>query len=534
MTPSEVTLGFAAQLPADLPGLLVLRDWDAVLEEYRALRPRLDAIIGSVGMVENDLRNTLGVDVNRSASLDEIGISSAGGVAMTTIGEHPVVLLRLGDADTFVAHVTEVAGGQPFNLRAEVETSQVGEATLHVFRRRAGDRPRLAVAIRGDLAIIPPDARHAEAVLEVMGSAPASPLSENAAFVAALPSFDEWQIFGWIDATVVSARLAADESAAARLGEHVLNEIARMGTTAVGFRLAADRIRATALTQPHPELNDRVQALMDLEGENPHFERLLGEDTYLFVRSTVELDALLALLHEEGGSDASARLRDLVRVGSEQLGMSVEDDLLPAIGPNMLIMATRARMLTLRRVLNAVSNERMPAPGLVATGFGIIVALQVTDRETVDRLFETIVPLLEGRAERFEDDGNTIIAFTDEDADIGNLVLTDDFLFLVPQRNRDDLLEQIASGSGSLEGVDDAAAHELVNAAATNGAFIDLRAILDGPIGAVAAPTLPDELRDALANFDEVHVRAMPGEDGIRNDLTLVFSPLPDAEAADE
>jgi len=181
-----------------------------------------------------------------------------------------------------------------------------------------------------------------------------------------------------------------------------------------------------------------------------------------------------------------------------------------------------------------IGDERMPAPGLVATGFGIIVALQVTDRETVDRLFETIVPLLEGRAERFEDDGNTIIAFTDEDADIGNLVLTDDFLFLVPQRNRDDLLEQIASGSGSLEGVDDAAAHELVNAAATNGAFIDLRAILDGPIGAVAAPTLPDELRDALANFDEVHVRAMPGEDGIRNDLTLVFSPLPDAEAADE
>lgn len=525
-------MGFAAHLPDDVPALLVLRDWDAVLEEYRALRPRLDAIIGNVGMVENDLRNTLGVDVNRSASLDEIGISSAGGVALTTIGDDPVVLLRLGDAETFVAHVTEVASGQPFNLRAEVETTEIGETTLHVFRRRAGDRPRLAVAIRGDLAILPPDARRAEAVLGVMGNAPTSPLSTSEDFVASLPEFDDWQIFGWIDARVISNRLEAHEAIASRLGAHVLNEIDRMGTTALGFRLAADKIRATALTRPHPELNERVQTLMDLEGENPHFERLLSEDTYLFVRSTVELDALLALLHEEGGSNASAQLRELLSAGSEQLGMSVEDDLLPAIGPNMLIMATRARMLTLRRVLNAVSSERMPAPGLVATGFGIIIALQVTDRATVDQLFEVVVPLLDGRAETYQDDGNTIVAFTDEDADIGNLVLTDDFLFLVPQRNRDDLLEQIAAGSGSLESVDDENAHELVNAAAINGAFLDLRAVLEGPIGAVAAPTLPDEVRDALSNFDEIHVRAMPGEVGIRNDLTLVFSPLPGGDEA--
>jgi hypothetical protein len=534
LTPEEVTLAFAADLPDDLPGLLVLRDWDAVLAEYRALRPRIDAMIGSVGMVENDLRNTLGVDVSRSESLDEIGIASASGVAITTIGNDPVVLLRLGDPDAFLAHIGEVVAGQPFNLRAEVEITEVADTTLHVYRRRAGDRARLAIAIRDDLAIVPPDARRAEAVLEVLGTAPDAPLSSNTAFTGALAEFDEWQLFGWIDATVIANRIRRDNDIATLLGDHLVGRIERMGTTAFGVRLAADRIRATALTQLHPDLNERVQALMNLDGANPHFERLVGDDTYLFVRSTIELDALLALLHEEGGSDTSARIREALRVGSEQLGMNIEDDVLPAIGPNLLVMATRARMLTLRRVLTALSNQRMPAPGLVASGFGIVVALQVSDRATVDRMFEVIVPLLDGRAERYQDDGHTIVAFTDEDADIGNLVLTDEFLFLVPQRNRDELLGQLANGNGSLESVDDEDAHDLVNAAAINGAFLDLRAVLEGPIGAVAAPTLPDELSDALANFDEVHVRAVPSEAGIRNDLTLVFTPLADSEEAPE
>lgn len=98
-------------IPASAPAWIVARDYAALLAGYQGIRPRIEAIVGNVGMVETDLRNTMGVDLARVASLGEIGVKADGAAALFVGAAGPALILQLRDADTFSGHVQRVAQG---------------------------------------------------------------------------------------------------------------------------------------------------------------------------------------------------------------------------------------------------------------------------------------------------------------------------------------------------------------------------------------------------------------------------------------
>ncbi len=203
------------------------------------------------------------------------------------------------------------------------------------------------------------------------------------------------------------------------------------------------------------------------------------------------------------------------------------DRFMSAFGGNLLIGATRARLLTLRRVLNDGASA---APGEVATAFGTVVAVQLADAEVARDGLRRAAEVMEERAEVFEEGDALVLQFTDEQVDIGNVVVVDDFLFVVPERNRGDVLAQLRSGGGDLSTIGAVEAQNIVTADATNGAWLNVSAVLEGPIGMVVGPALPDSVASGLANFDQVFVRGSATEAGIRTDISVVFAPLDDAQ----
>lgn len=518
----DPAVGLAQLVPADAVAYVGVRNLAQLSSQFAALRPRLNALLGNIGMIETDLRNTLGIDVARLDDLSAIGVEARDGIGLAVSGADAFVFARLSNRETFVAHVTRVAQGQPFNLAAPVEEVTVGDATILRFRRAAGDNVKLSIALRRDVAYLLGDARTDEALLTRLAAVTTeSSLGGQAALQAAAARFASSIAVVWLSPE------AATDLAGTLLGNGANGEAARqslreLGTISAGLRLRADAIELETVASPTGEAGARLAATMAPSGTNPEFGRLVGNDTYMIARSSLDTTHGLATLRRILPATAVRDLDAALALVETHVGMNVETDLLPALGRNVIALATRARMLTLRRVIQSNTIN----PGEAASAFGLIVALDINDRAQVERFLDGMVNSLEGRAEKFTSNGYTVVGFTDQQSDIGNLVLTDRMLMLVPSRNREDLMAQLASGSATPT-LRTESASSLVSDATATGIYIDVAAVIGGPIGATLGPMVPDQVMRAIGNLDHVLIRSDLADGTLTSRMLIQLSATP-------
>lgn len=521
---ADAALGIAELVPADVTGFVALRDLSAVSTQYRALRPRIDALIGNVGMVETDLRNTIGVDPARLEDLTPIGVDAGGGIGLALVGASPVIVVRLADTATFVTHMTRTGQGQPFNLSAPVEEVEVGDARLFRLRRAPEGNAKISFAVRGRVGYIFGDASGDRALLErLLAVEPTASLATEPRWSGSAARFDGAAIVLYVNpATAADVALGSGAPLDAEATD-LIRRLSRGQTFAAGITLSADRIEVDLAQAPSPDLVGPLTAAVNTAGTNPDFARLVGPDAYLVARATLAPAELLNAVRAALSAPQQAQVDAMFASIRETSGLDFEAEILPTLGRNVLVMATRARMLTLRRVVQA----SRPNPGETATAFGIVIALEVSNRAAVSALLDRVATTLGARAERFESNGSSVLGFTDQQADIGNIVLTDRFLILVPQRNRDELLEQLQRPATQQQQLRSLDARALVNDVSANGIFVDLQAIATGPIGSTLGPMLPDEVMRAAANFDSLLVRTEFVEGELRTHAVVQFTTEP-------
>lgn len=537
-TPRAVSDAFAARLPADAPLLVVVRDPTRLLARYAEVRPRLEAVLGNVGMVETDLRNTLGVDLARPESLSDIGVSASGGFAVAAINDELVVMAILSDADAFVEHATTVLQGQPWNLRADVVEREVGRMTAWEFRRDGDESPRFAVVVDGWYGFLMPAPYDIDATIaQLQLGADQATLASTDAWQAGADVFSEDLLLGYIgvrsslEDEAVRMRAQLDDGTALQPDElrrrlRTFERLEGLNAATLGADLTSERGRLSVLVHADEALDAQFRAMMTPSSGNPNFARLLGDDTYAVLRASLDPYAVREFARTFFGEEAEAMIEQRLPELQELAGMDL-DRFMSAFGGNLMIGATRARLLTLRRVLNDGASA---APGEVATAFGTVVAVQLADADVARDGLRRAAEVMEERAEVFDDGDALVLQFTDEQVDIGNVVVVDDFLFVVPERNRGDVLAQLRSGGGDLSTIGAVEAQNIVTADATNGAWLNVSAVLEGPIGMVIGPALPESVASGLANFDQVFVRGSATEGGIRTDISVVFAPLDDAQ----
>ncbi|MFT6629777.1 MAG: hypothetical protein ACJA1R_003058, partial [Flavobacteriales bacterium] len=181
---------------------------------------------------------------------------------------------------------------------------------------------------------------------------------------------------------------------------------------------------------------------------------------------------------------------------------------------------TRTRALTLRRA--TMQN----APGDWASGLGLVAVVELKQRDLTERLLRSIAANMGDGASVFEEDGRVIVGFNNSESDIGNLVLDSDRLFIIPSRQRADLLTQIAAGDGASIGVlRGEGSQALMTGRSVNGLYLDLARIVDGPIGQLGTARLPDEAKRAIALFDHALVDVAFNDARVNASLNFRFSP---------
>lgn len=525
-SPREVSLALAERVDGTTPFFVAVRDPRGLMAAYADIRPHLEAVLGGdLGMVETDLRNTLGLDLARPETLEAAGIAADGGVGISWVGEHIFYAVVISDARRFEEKIVALLQARPFSLTAEVERRRVGGAQTLTFRRTDGGDPDIVVAVHPPFAFFLPNATD-PAIDEVITSLTTdrpSPLAERPEFIASVDRAEHYQVQVYASAPVLADARPEDVTAALEGitppdvdPAETLAGFRNLGELTLGLRLSEAGLESRLTQTPSPEVAADLAAITQGDGD-PGLATLAVPDVYAFVRLTLAPERMLEAVERILGEERAAELRTNMETQSERVGVSLRDALVPALGQNTMVLLTRARLLTLSR---AMSNS---SPGEFFSGLGVVVAFEVEDAATVRSALQGIAPAMGERANVFEDGDTLVVEFTDADADIGNLVLTDRFLLLVPARQRSEVIDQLGGVGADLSWIDVAAARNLVTAASANGMFIDVARVVDGPIGQVAFARLPAEARRLLGRIGRLYATAGVEDGVVTTDVAIRF-----------
>lgn len=499
-----------ALIPADAAWAVRVNSIAHAMDAYAELRPHLLAILGGdLGIVETDLRNTLGLDLADTASIFSAGLDPDTPVVLADLDGHLVVALGVIDFEVFASHLADVATAPPFSLRGDPVRRNVGGAAVLEVGPAADTPPSFAVAFRDGVALVLPDAANIEVddTVEALFGGTRGHLAESAGYADASALDAGALIRVHVSPEALANRheqavrdaLAADAFSANRL----LERMRESGPVSATVRVEENTIEIASRHALAQRTNETIAAMFD-GLEAPSFAPLAVPDVYAFMRLTAKPELLHAALTASLSPQGISALAEATREASTTTGADVVATLLPALGPNAAVLLTRARLLTLSRAMNSGS------PGEFFSGLGVVVALEVRDVEAVRAALEAIPEALDGRATQFEDEGRTVIEFTDAQADIGNLVLADDLLLLVPSRQRQEVLSMLAANTVDVDWCDVESARGLLTQEGENGFYIDLARVSDGPIGQVAFARLPVEARRALSRIARVTAHAGP------------------------
>lgn len=493
----------ARTVPADASAAVFVVDFSAALASYQGLRTRIAAYMSDFSSIEADLRNTLGVDPARPQNLATIGIDPQGGAVCSVVQNQPLCGMILSDADAFHKHFERVLQSQPFNLRAPVVRSDLPSGgRLLRFATEEGGELKAAIVLNADMGfiILRPRAEAIEGLAATLETPAAQPLNSHPPFQSLIEHTQREAVMAWLSPNASAAAVRA----MTKLGNR-LPSMDNIEGALVGVRISADAFHGWFSAKIDPE-DQRVRALLTrTEGlEAADFTKLVTDDAYLLLRARTEPSSLLETLRSSFADDTIEHAQKSVQnsVGADD----IEQRLLAVLGSDMMIVATRARLLTIASLARGGAvNARALGDGL-----GLIMAYQLKDSAGAKQLLQDIATARPQAVTFQQVDAETESWTINEGQAAGTVILIiHDLLIASTQRQVSEIVFLMhADTAPVLKEISAQEALELRTKTEDIGLFIDLKRVANNSIGQVAGGQLSPSLRDALQVFDEFWMRA--------------------------
>lgn len=508
--PWQATLDLLSDhVPADATNAIFVVDFTTALASYPGFRARISTYMKDYATIEADLRNTLGVDPAHPSNLSKLGVDPTGGAVCAKLQGQPMCGVTMSDRNLFREHVISVLQGQPFNLRATiVETNLPSGGTLLRFASEDNGPTKAALVLTDTLGfvILRPRADDIESLAASLETPHATPLRTRPAFQKLLQHTERSAILGWLgpDAVLDLGGQLFDTDLSRFLPDKNVSQGAILG-----IKLYADAIQGW-FSVLIDENNDKIHTLLSRPKDHQaaDFSKLIDDDAYAFLRVHVDPDeirqTLRATFDNENIEDTEKRIEEAL--GNTEL----EQALLDALGTDMIVMATRARLLTLAGLARGGEvNARALGDGL-----GMILAYQLKDASAMRALLTDISTERQELLSHTKNDDEEYWRIEVGPASGTLLLLTEDAVIATTSRQKNDVLERIAADNiPELHEIDADEARELREAIDALGLFVDLKRVANNSLGRIASNNLSDSMRNAIQVFDEFWARGELVED---------------------
>lgn len=513
-TPAAVTHGLAELIPADAPVFVVMRDWERLFGVLPGIRERLPGEASAIAQAETDLRNTYGIRLDEPESLRTLGVAPNGGIAVALVGETPVAIVYLVDPDTFFRRAAEILTEQPFALRGASRERVVSDVLLKGFPA-ADDGPAQATVGRWrNLGLIFPAGVADEAIDEAtrsMRAAAGESMAERDDLRHAIARTDGMAFVG-----LVGAELLGD----AELVGTTVTELAGEERLAFGVHPRSNGVDVRLLPPLRGRELAQLRGIIDAPAPHASLGRVPGPEAWGVVRLTARPQRLLEAAR---GDEASAEvLANLLRNAGRLLQLDVEQELVPALGHNMIIGFSRVRAMTLIRALSA---DDVPG-GDVLDALGTVIAVELTDRDVVLAALERVAAAAGEEINRFEDRGFPVFTVRDPRASLLSITVHERMLIIASERQRGPTLDRLAGEADPtplLIRDDDTV--QMMTAPGAVGGYLNLGHLLTGPLGTALDAQVPFRLSRVAVFADQAFGRLRIEDAGIRVDLGLRYAP---------
>lgn len=493
----------ADTVPADASSAFFVVDFSHALAAYQGFRTRVSAYMNDFSSIEADLRNTLGVDPARPQNLVNIGIDPQGGAVCSVVQNQPLCGAILADGDVFTEHFSRVLQSQPFNLRAPiVQTDLPSGGQLLRFATEEGAESKAALVRTSTMGylILRPRAESIEGLAATLEAPAAQPLRTHKAFDALLEHTERESILAWLspNASAVAVRNIT------KLGNRIPS-MDNIEGVLIGVKISADAIHGWFSAKIDPD-DQRVRAMLERkEGvQAADFSKLVTNDAYMLMRARTEpshlIDTLRAAIDDEYVETAENRIQG--STGTDDF----EQRLTKVLGSDMMIVATRARLLTLASLARG-GNVNARALG---DGLGLIMAYQLADEAGAKSLLTEIAAARPENLKAADVDESLQQWTVQSGPGAGTiLVVMDGFLVATTERQRSEVIELLrAERAPSIQEISAEEALNLRKETEDIGLFIDLKRVANNAIGQIAGGRLSPSMREAIQVFNEFWMRA--------------------------
>lgn len=496
----------ASRVGADVHSVVFVNDFTKAFVAYQGLRERVAAYAKDLATIEADLRNTLGVDPVRPQKLSDIGVNPEGGAfcATTEITQYCGILVS--DSARFEAHVRTVLAAQPFNLRAPVGESELpGGGKLLRFAAEENGPVRLAIIMTEGFAFVVPDV--SDTNLEGLAASLEGPLPhslrDSELYQQALTRMQGESAWLWMSPLAAKKQLQS----LTMLGS-ALPSMDNVKGAVVSLQIASDALHGRLFVAVDP--NDaRVRAALQPAAgiDVADFTPFVENDAYLMLRARADVQSLAQIFR---GNADEATIENAQNTLSSSLGgldiATLETKLAAALGSDMLIVATRARLLTIA----ALARGGEPNARALGDGLGLIAAYQLRDEDAGRELLQWIAeqnPALLQFTKGEDAPDRWVILQGKATGTI--LTIGHDALVATTERQMGDVTRMLArDDKPELSEISAEEARALRAQTQDIGIFVDLKRVANNAIGTIASGKIPNSMKDAVQVFDEFWMRA--------------------------
>ncbi|MBN1944692.1 MAG: hypothetical protein JW797_03405 [Bradymonadales bacterium] len=490
---------FARRLPLGTPVTVMVDSFGDLAASFEAVKGRIRNIF-DLGAVESEIRNTFGVDLNRRVTFRENGIAYDAGFALALVQQHPILILFLLDPEPFLQQAQLVLRRQPFNLRAPIQTEQVGNYQIQLFARRTNLPPEVAVVTDGVIALVVTRATGGPSVAELArtlaGTGPEASLATNPDFELQLARFPDYSLFFYLDAVAASA--VYQEQLAGQLEPLEAFALSQFNSSVLGVG-AGLRIEETQLQfRGYLSVTDQVVQLAtgidSPEGTGANLSSFLSPSTIIALRVGVNPRILWnTILHFQGERGAEL-LRRRLRPMEELFGATIESDLTQIWSGQAAITINRVSLLTL------LQGTRFTD---IADALNLVAVAQLEEPERAGQILEGLAATEEDPYQRSTEPGVVRYACRRATPCFGQLMIGRDLLVLSADRVHRWAMARL--NESSEEQLADLApeARELMSQTNATGFFVSFGRLL--PLATIL--NYPQVVRDFLGLVDTLVVR---------------------------
>lgn len=494
--PAGATVALMNFVPEDASFVVTVRSYEDLFSLLPVLRSRLGPYAGIVSQVEADLRATLGIEAFDADALRTLGLDPVGATLLYVRDTTAFILAHVSDADTFVSRLESTAErlGEP--MVTESDERQGARRVVSYGLDEGTQRMVLITEGRIARAAIAPADTPADALLARFDNPSGGRFTDRADLRGLLRHLES------------SPVVLLGETA--RMNEAMNTDIPNVGLLGVGLRVGEDRLTLRMRFE-----DQEWPSWMMASTTAPGFARLTTSDTYGFARGSINLAAALnRAIAQRPELDAGGLEAGL----TEQFGVSLQHGVLPTLGPGIFVSLNRMRALTLMRL---IESQSVDFPRFL-DALGGVVAIELRNRDALIEQLRTITAAAGGMITETPDGQHLVYTVTLAEPMLVELVVTDQFMLIVPGRQRAEVLNRLrAPGGSSMDSVRNEQARQLVTGTEATGAWIDMAAILRSPLATMAMGRAQLDAATVQGFAEDLHLRVFAADNKVAADLHL-------------